>query len=541
MKRLTLVTPLLAFLVIGCSSPAVKRQVVEVKAEPGQVRAQPIPLVPTHEKIDPRAFHFFVNATLYEQMGNPLLAAINYKKSLEFFPESYEIRFSLAKNLYRMEKYEDALVALAEISPVDTSVQELRAGLYQAMGAEDSACISFLELVKLNHNDSRAYSYLASFYRKHGNLDSTVWAYENLVRLKPDHSRLWSELARLQAEKGDYDAAKKSFWSSIEVAKSPHNILPYIGLEELYQAMQQPDSALIVLNMALEVEPDNVLAHRGLRGLYVSMDSLGLALPHAIKEVELAPLNRSAARRLGVLYYWLDSLQQADSIFSYLVESGDQHPANHSFLGRIALRNDELERACKQFAIVTQLADSVHTSWLDLGYVYRLMGEPDKEIETYRSGLSHMRDDQNRLRLLFALGVVYEQHGRIEESIAIFEELIAKDPDFDPALNYLGYMLADRGEQLEYAKELIQQAVSISPDNAAYLDSYGWVSYRLGNYDQALVYLKKAVSLDNDSVVFDHLGDVYKAVGDTEQARTWWQKALEMDPDNERIKEKLGL
>jgi tetratricopeptide (TPR) repeat protein len=205
------------------------------------------------------------------------------------------------------------------------------------------------------------------------------------------------------------------------------------------------------------------------------------------------------------------------------------------------MRNEQLERARDEFIVLTQLADSVYESWLDLGFAYRQLGQQNKEIETYQTGISHMRDDAGRSRLLFALGAAYERYTMIPEAVATFEEVIAANPDYDQALNYLGYMLADRGERLSYARDLLERAVALSPDNAAYLDSYGWVFYRLGDYEEALVYLKKAVNLDSDPVIFDHLGDVYKAVGNIDQARTWWQKALEMDPDNEEIKEKLGL
>jgi len=541
LKRLTIFLLLLTFLIIGCSSKAVKRQIVEVKAHPGQLHAQPVPLSPLEEKIDPRAFHFFVNATLYEQMGNAYLAALNYRKALQSYPDSYEIRFSLAENLYRLQKYEDGLAILAEINPKNANVYKLRAELHRARGAEDSARASYLELVTLDPENSKAYAYLASIYRKQGNLDSTIWAYENLLRIKPEQYRLWTELARLQAQSGDYEASKASFWNSIELSRNSENIRSYISLGQLYQALQQPESSLVVLKMALEIEPANVLIHRELRGLYISLDSLHLALPHAQKEVELTPLDHSAIRRLGMLYYWLDSLKQSDSIFTFLIESGDRHPSNHSYLGRIALRNDDLEQTCQQFTIATQLADSICEPWLDLGYVYNRMEQPDREIETYQKGLSHMRDEPSRLRLLFALGAAYERYGKYDEAVSTFEEIVAKNPNYDQALNYLGYMLADRGERLEYAHELIERAVSISPKNAAYLDSYGWVFYRLGNYKEALVHLERAVTLDSDPVIFDHLGDVYQAAGNIEQARNWWQKALEMDPDNKHIKEKLGL
>ncbi len=524
----------------GCSSPVVKREVVKPVPERRKSREQAFPLASPQDKINLRAFNHFVSASMYEQMGDYYRAALNYHNALKIYPDSYPIRFYLAENLYRMQKYEDALDVMEEISPEDSDVYRLRGLLYRAAGAEDSARMAYLQLVLLDSTSSMAYSYLAGLYRKIENLDSTIWAYENLARLKPENHRLWVELAKLHIQKGDYESAKSSFWSSINLVSDPTNIMSFIGLGELYETTQQPDSALMLFNMALEIEPDNILTHRNLANLYVRMDSLALAVQHIRKEVELAPLDRRVIQRLGILYFWLDSLRLADSVFTYLVESGGGHPVNYSYLGRIALRTNDLERARKQFTIVTQLADSVYEGWLDLGFVYRQQGQPDKEIQTYQTGLSHMRDEPSQLRILFALGAAYEQHGRIEKAVETFEELIARAPDFDQALNYLGYMLADRGERLDYAHELIERAVTLSPNNAAYLDSYGWVLYRLGNYDEALVPLRKAVTLNRDPVIFEHIGDVYQAVGDAKQAHTWWQRALEMDPENEQVKEKLS-
>ncbi len=530
---------LLAYVISGCTSKAVKHKVMEVKPQPHGVRAEAVPLLSEDDKIDPQAFHYYTNAVLYEQMGNPYMAAINYRKALRHFPESYEIRYSLAQNLYHLQEYKEGLEVLSEIKPVDKKVLELKARMYLAVGAEDSARIAYLDIVRMDPEDSRAYAYLAGSYRKLNNLDSTIWAYQNLVRLKPDQYRLHTELGRLLAQKGEYEKAKEAFRKSIEVAGDAKNVSSYIALGELYLVTEKPDSALTILHQALEIDLDNVLIHRDLRSAYVDLDSLESALPHARKEVELTPMDLTALRRLGMLYYWLDSLTQADSVFSALIERGDRHPLNYSFLGRIALQQKEYQRAKEYYEHLTKVADSVYEGWVNLGYAYGQLGEKEKELETYRSGLEHMRDDKGKERLLFALGVAYEKYDMIDESIATFEELVARYPDFDPALNYLGYMLADRGERLEYARQLLERAVSISPDNAAYLDSYGWVFYRLGKYKKALDYLKKAVTLDNDPVIFDHLGDVYQAVGNTEKARLWWRKALEIDPANDSLKAKL--
>jgi tetratricopeptide (TPR) repeat protein len=101
-------------------------------------------------------------------------------------------------------------------------------------------------------------------------------------------------------------------------------------------------------------------------------------------------------------------------------------------------------------------------------------------------------------------------------------------------------MLADRGEQLKYALQLIERALELSPDNAAYIDSYAWVQFKLGNYELALTELKKAVDLlNNDAVIYEHLGDVYNAMGNRAEAERNYRRALEISPDSINIEEKL--
>jgi tetratricopeptide (TPR) repeat protein len=295
-----------------------------------------------------------------------------------------------------------------------------------------------------------------------------------------------------------------------------------------------------VYKEGLTVAPKDVLLNRMTANLYVNLDSIAQAIPYAAAVVELSPMDKEAARRLGSIYFAADSMAQADSIFSALVDMSDFHPVNYYYLGRIAVADENFERARDNFMRLTQVADTLVDSWLDLAFAYRRLNQTENEVTTYKTGLNHMRDEASAIRLLFALGAAYERTDRVEEAIEVFEELIAQVPDNAEALNFLGYMLADRGERLEYAKDLIERALQVSPENAAFLDSYGWVAYRLGSFQEAVEYLNRAVVLDNDPVIFDHLGDAYRATGDIEQAQKWWRKALELSPDDEKIKEKLG-
>lgn len=525
----------------GCSSKSVAEKVMEVRAEQPQLKATVLDHPPIYDRLnDSLAFNYYSNGLILDAAGNLPRAAGSYKTALKYFPESYEIRYSLANAYFRLRQYDQTLATLDSISPVDESVLILRAASYSELGKANMAKSAYLQLIELEPNNSMAYPHLAGFYRQEGKIDSLIWAYGNMARLRPGNERIWRELGRLQAQNGDYQKARDSFRHSIEVRGDQTNVLSYLGLAELYVIDQNTDSAKIMYKQTLELDPFNMVANRELAAIMVRADSLGAAIPYARKVVEATPLDRDAVRRLGVLYFSVDSLQVADSIFNYLITSGERNSVNHYYLGRIRILNEDYEGAVEQFTVLTQLADSLFESWLDLGYAYGRMGEPEKEILTYQTGLNYVRDQQGELKLLFAMGAAYEQSDQVTEAVGVFEEIIAKSPDHAQALNYLGYMLADRGQQLEYARELIEKAVRIAPDNAAYLDSYGWVFYRLEEYDKALEFLKKAVTLGNDPVIFDHLGDAYRAVGDLDSARVWWRKALELEPDNEPIKEKLG-
>jgi tetratricopeptide (TPR) repeat protein len=223
-----------------------------------------------------------------------------------------------------------------------------------------------------------------------------------------------------------------------------------------------------------------------------------------------------------------------------LVQAGDPDPATHFYLGRLAALQQDFFRARDEFQLVTQRADSLADGWLGLGFAYRRLNQPDREIQVYQDGLLRMRSEPSAIQLYFALGAAFEQDGNVDSAVATFEEILKHDPDHAQTLNYLGYLLADRGMRLEYARDLLERVIGIEPNNAAYLDSYGWVLFRLGEYQEAVRYLKMAAEIGSDWVIYDHLGDAYQVIGDTDRAREWWQKALDLQPNNETLRQKMN-
>lgn len=137
--------------------------------------------------------------------------------------------------------------------------------------------------------------------------------------------------------------------------------------------------------------------------------------------------------------------------------------------------------------------------------------------------------------LSFGLAVAYERSGQRGPAIGLFEKLLARDPNHAGTLNYLGYMFAERGEQLERALGLILRAVSLEPDNGAYVDSLGWTYYQLGRYTEAKEQLEWAVRLvGEDATLHEHLGAVYSKLDQMDKAKQAFAKALMLETKPER-------
>jgi tetratricopeptide (TPR) repeat protein len=173
-----------------------------------------------------------------------------------------------------------------------------------------------------------------------------------------------------------------------------------------------------------------------------------------------------------------------------------------------------------------------------IGTIQETMEDRDAAIAAYTKALA--MDPDNAL-IHFRLGGLYEEKGDYDAAVEHLQACLALDPRNAKACNYLGYMLAEQGANLDEAKTLIERALDIEPKNGYYLDSLGWVYYQEKEMEKAIEFLQLAVRhLDHDdAVVRDHLGDAHFAAGGIEQAIIQWRKALRLDPDNETIKEKL--
>lgn len=158
------------------------------------------------------------------------------------------------------------------------------------------------------------------------------------------------------------------------------------------------------------------------------------------------------------------------------------------------------------------------------------------ELDAFARGLAAYPDDAT---LLYSRALAWERRDDIARAEADFRKILVAEPDNVAALNALGYTLADRTTRYTEALELIDRARIAEPDSAAIIDSYGWVLYRLGRNEEALVELRRAFSLQEDAEIAAHLGEVLWVLGRHDEARSYFKQARELDPDNRALQRAL--
>jgi tetratricopeptide (TPR) repeat protein len=160
-------------------------------------------------------------------------------------------------------------------------------------------------------------------------------------------------------------------------------------------------------------------------------------------------------------------------------------------------------------------------------------------LDTRRGGdaVKTLQDAQQKFpadtTIPFELGAVLDKQKRFADAESAFRQVLSKDPEHAPALNYLGYMLAERGERLDESVDFLKKALEIEPDNGSYLDSLGWAYYKADKLDLAVTNLERAAEqLQTNSVIQDHYGDVLFKLSRFDDAIAAWNRAIVGDGDS---------
>lgn len=343
------------------------------------------------------------------------------------------------------------------------------------------------------------------------------------------------------------------------------NVAAAILEAQLMYQLDRPEEALTRLLTLLQQNPKN----RRLRLQYARMLA-SIDLEKAEEEFEVlvreSPDDAELTLSLALVANELNHTSLARESFMRLLEMGEQQDSAHYHLGEIEAQAGNTNTALRHYDQVQQGPDFLPalSRTVDILIGRGDVTQAQQKMRDVRSRFDseaeqfYLLEAQTLARyqhldraealltealslhpsnteLLYSRAMINEQRDMIQLTENDLRTIIKYQPNNAAALNALGYTLADRTDRFEEAYELISQALNIDPDDPSIIDSMGWVQYRLGNYEEALLRLREAMKAFPDHEIAAHLGEVLWVMGNNEEARAIWSQGLELNPDSDII------
>jgi tetratricopeptide (TPR) repeat protein len=442
--------------------------------------------------------------------------------------------------------------------PRDEALLFQMAVLYKLAGRYESALEAAEQMESLRPPEThwRRRHITALFGREAAG--AAALAMKELVNRQPDNPGRLLTLGHLLEQTGDAAGAEAAYRRARELAPDEPAHALRLGL--LLAGLRRADEAADVLREALAAHPRDVRLLELLGYIEISRERPADALTYFDRAQALF---QSGAETPLVPHFAvshaLAALQagRADEAAQRLKDALAREPEFLELFARVLLREPDMKRRALGVDALRRLSelDSDNASiFVYLGLLASHAKRYEESVAAFARAETLAREQEIEEDILtpafyFWYGAANERIGRIDEAARLFLRCIEMEPppgqtqDYHAwvdALNYLAYMWAERGMELEKGLELVNRALAISPDNAAYIDTRGWISYMQGRYAEAREDIERALSLmPDDPTLADHMGDVYEKLGVIEEAIDWWSRSFVLDPANAAVAEKL--
>ncbi len=493
-------------------------------------------------------------------------------------PSDIGTAVSLARALLAADRAAEAAAVLDELPELGNQpmIQRLTAEAKAKAGRLKEAEAIYRVLYEADPGDREIAAALIDLYEDQDRLDRSLEVLRSLEHRDPANSAITERIVLDLARAGRFAEAEAA--ARDLVAKRPENRGGQRLLATVLFERGSTEEGEKILRSMIEADPDDLQARRALaaeltrerrfdeaRAMYERMAR------RAADDARMGEAKMAAEIELGFIAYLQKDWAAARRILDPLaLQNGVVHPR----AARILLAADRdgefwaegLERArafaaadpkdadwaanAAEFeyhtgnekAAVARLDALAATGELDsmmaAADAYARLKKFDAAVRVARAATEKYPESSEAL---FRLGSSLERAGTSAEAETVFLKLLEERPNDSATQNYLGYMWADRGVQLERAREMLEKAVSREPRNAAYLDSLGWAYFRLGRMDAAEKNLREAARREpTDPTILEHLGDLEMKQGDIEDAIRNWEKALALKSEEaERVQDKL--
>ncbi len=489
---------------------------------------------------------------------------------------------------HTLSTLEDALSKVNDKLPILRALGDLYAKRISITKDETSAlylkqAINYYEQASREPHDAFSIPYLhrlADLYILNKNIKEAIQGLNDLAIHQPDDIQVQKKLVLCYLAVNDKENAIQLL-KTIRLREPDNSEVNYY-LGELYEAMGSITNAVNSYTSACETTLSNPLPYIKLALLYLKTDTekASKTLKAGLKKV---PENTKMLEILARLYLINRQNKEAFNIFEQIQEiiskKDNSSLTSHFFLtfGKAAQQSQLPEKTVSLYKQAIELDPTSFESYRLLAFFYlkenrnkdaiQLMEKaaialPDNPYVYYYLGLfnneaHHFKESVKAFNkveeiavhypepilnsvFFFNYGTACERYGQFEQAENLIQKSILLDPENQCALNYLAYMWAEKGVNLDMALEYVTHALDLDPESAAYIDTLGWIYFKQKKYNIALEHIQSALYfLPDDPTIAEHLGDTLWALHQKKKAIAWWIYSHQIQPGNPVLEKKL--
>jgi tetratricopeptide (TPR) repeat protein len=477
------------------------------------------------QHIDPNSEDVVLNlARLYSDSGD-MTHAIAVLSAVPADDRTAKMDYALGMSYDQLKQNKNAIDAYGKAFDMEPDNLDAERGLAQALLNDNqlSPALKHFEAISTaDPQDAQTYLRIAEIERRQGHYEQALTTLKKAKALASDSLEIGFNEALIDDSLGHYDEAAQAL--QLLVKQTTHPDGQYADAEKnnrsifldrlalIYREQNKTDPA--VQTYQLMVAMGGEYAERGYQGqvdAYRDAKQYDKATQVAEQAAQAMPKDKTIQLMLAGQLADTSKAEEGIKLAKAQLKGNAGDREVHLALAQMYTRLRRWKEATDEI----DAADA-------------LSSKPDGKMEVLGASGPVAVNADEKIYIYFLRGALAERQKHYDSAEEEFRKILAIDSNNSMTLNYLGYMLGDRGVKLDDALSMVQKAVQLEPQNGAYLDSLGWVYFKMGQYALAEANLRKASErIGQDPQVHDHLGELFEKTGRLKMAAGQWEQSLQ--------------
>jgi len=520
---------------------------------------------------NPEALQLFIEGKTLELQDNYIAAISKYNDALKI-EKAPGIYYTLSKLYYNVSQYPKALetgLTALKLSPSSPDYLENVADDYIILNDFSNAILYLKQVAEKKPDDINILYNIGRIYEAQKQPSEAIKYYEKISNdFQYDETVL---LRMIDIYENYKDYANEAATIEKLLVLNPTDIQIKYTAAAAYEKIPDYNNALKIYEQILQTNPINREVQTEIIKIYFRDHRINEAFEKYGKLIDKDTIDFNTKIEMAIAFLDAsandpEALGASKSILQTLQTSYPAEWMPEFYLGMIDAKENNTGMAEQKFKDVLTKADTSIEARVQIGFFYYDLNRLPEALDIFTTGLQRFPDDfrlnfftgnthyrmgKSRdalpylvkaesinaadINLLSTLGIIYDNLNMDAECDNLYAQAFKYFPDNILLLNNYAYHLSERGTHLKEALEMSKKTIDAQPNSSSYLDTYGWICFKLKDYNNAEKYILKAISIGKNATLVQHLGDVYEGKGEIVKALKAWKEAIELSPDNKDL------